>query len=103
MDKSINQAKHNIEFFRLLDKSFKDRYSDWKITVLFYIAIHFVKALATKKGINIGNNHSDIERNINPNASKPLMPITKTAYTNYNKLRRYSQSCSCLLYTSRCV
>lgn len=91
MQHYIDQAKHNQDFHDCIQENFNERFFDWKITVLFYIALHNVKALAAKKGIDIGHTHFEIENNISPKRHKGKMPISETAWTNYRNLFQYSQ------------
>lgn len=88
----ILQAKHNEKFHDCICEQFPDRFFDWKITVLFYQAIHYLKALAAQKGLNIGDTHFEIEQSINPDKKKTVMPITKGAWREYNALFQYSQT-----------
>lgn len=92
MQNHILQAEHNKKFHECICEQFPDRFFDWKITVLFYQAIHLLQALADKKGINIGDTHYEIERNINPDRQNPAMPLTKGAWREYNSLYQYSQT-----------
>jgi hypothetical protein len=92
MDRFLNQASHNEEFHNCICENFADKFYDWKITSLFYTAIHYLKALATKRGIDIGQTHHEIELNVNPDRHKPLMRITKGAWSEYKKLLQYSRT-----------
>ncbi len=92
MQNHILQAKHNEKFHDCICTEFPDRFFDWKITVLFYQAIHYLKTLAAQKGIDIGDTHYEIERNINPDRQSPKMAITKGAWREYNALYQYSQT-----------
>lgn len=93
MQKHIDQAIHNQELYDLISHHFKGRFLDWKITILFYIAIHYLKALAKLKGIqHLGSNHTEIGDNINPKSHNPRMPLTKDAYDNYKLLYKTSRS-----------
>jgi len=92
MQQHIEQARHNQALLDDLDKSFPDQYHDWKITILFYIAFHYLKALAASRRTNIGDNHREILANIKPPTigKYPKMPIQKGAFTNYSSLLNYS-------------
>lgn len=86
------QASHNKEFHDMACKHAPELYYDWKITCLFYVAIHYLKALAHKRKKDIGDHHHDINRNIKRGKHNPTMPISDTAYDNYMRLFHYSQS-----------
>lgn len=53
MDRFLNQATHNEEFHSCLCENFTEKFYDWRITSLFYTAIHYLKALALKRVIDI--------------------------------------------------
>ncbi len=92
MQKHLDQAIHNQEFHTCICDSFEEQFFDWKITVLFYVAIHCLKALAESKGIDIGSTHFDIEKNVNPEKYKPSMSISKNAWYEYRNLYNYSRT-----------
>ena len=92
MQQHLNQAKHNRDFHDCIQTQFEGQFCDWKITVLFYVAIHYLKALATKKGIYIGETHYDIEHNVNPDRNGAKMRITRNAWREYKNLFNYSRT-----------
>ena len=92
MDRFLKQASHNEEFHKCICENSSDRFYDWKITSLFYSAIHYLKALALKRAINIGQTHFEIEQNVNPDRPKPVMRITRGAWNEYKKLLQYSRT-----------
>ena len=94
MKEFLNHAVHNEKFHKnLVDLSPND-YSDWKVVCLFYISVHYLKALSKHRGKDIGESHKEINYNIGniSRNGKPTMPISATAYSNYMNLFRYSQS-----------
>ena len=92
MEKYLLQAAHNKDFHECIEHSFNDKFYDWKITVLFYIAIHCLKALASKLNIEIGETHREVEKNINPDRTPHSLPISRAAYKNYRDLYQYSKT-----------
>ncbi|WP_346319755.1 hypothetical protein [Chitinophaga sp. YIM B06452] len=80
MEPHINQANHNLQLHAILCERYSTQYFDWKITILFYVALHLLKALAKRKNIKIGQTHSDIESNCNPRRFKGKMPLTERAW-----------------------
>lgn len=92
MDKFLNQAHHNEDFHRCICKNFSDKFCDWKITSLFYIAIHYLKALALQRGIDMGQTHYEIEQNVNPKKDNASMRIKKGAWLEYKSLLNYSRT-----------
>lgn len=85
MSRHLNQAKHNEHFHNRLTGLCPDNF-DWKVTCLFYTANHFIKALAERRGIDIGNTHRDISYNISYLSPNVRMNIGKTPFRNYNRL-----------------
>lgn len=91
MQEYLNQANHNEQFHQTLCNLPTNDYTDWKITCLFYIAIHYLKALAKHRNKNIGKFHFEINKNIKSGKHNPAMPISDTAWQNYMNLFHYSQ------------
>ena len=92
MKQHLDQANHNQDFHDCIETQFTGQFYDWKITVLFYVAIHYLKAFASKKGIDIGETHFDIEHNVNPDRHNAKMRITKGAWREYKNLFNYSRT-----------
>jgi len=103
MQAHLVQIKHNQEFHTLIDSTYPGRFNDWKITILFYIANHSLKALASLNNIDIGNSHFDNFNNINPRMHNPLMPIDDKQYSRYRYLYKSSRSVryDCIIDPSR--
>lgn len=49
----LKKAKHNEQFLAALEKAFPNDFSDWKIVVIFYIAVHYIDAYFASNGIRI--------------------------------------------------
>lgn len=92
MSKFLKQAQHNEHFNKSLKDNFKEHYYDWKITSLFYIAIHYLKNLAEERGIDIGQIHEKIKLSVNPDKNNPAMRITRNAWYDYKQLLHYSRT-----------
>lgn len=95
MQQFIEQAKHNQLLHDTLHAAYPDQFNDWKITILFYVAIHYLKALAAKQKRSIGETHYDIKANIKPPrfaGDSPTMPLTLSAFNIYQDLLKYSQT-----------
>jgi hypothetical protein len=92
MQEFINQAKHNHVLHDSICEKYKETYYDWKITCLFYVAIHYLKALAKKRKKDIGSSHMEINNNIRTGTHNPSMAIQDTARQNYMNLFHYSQT-----------
>jgi hypothetical protein len=89
-------ALHNEEFHTATTKSYPDKYFDWKVVMIFYAGLHYVKGLAHQLNISIGESHMDIRNNIQPPKAnqriKPAMAFTKRAYDNYDLLYEASRN-----------
>lgn len=73
MEQFLQQVKHNENLYKILCDNHQNEFYDWKITCLFYCAFHLVQALAAKNNVNIGNNHTEIFKNLSPkNHNRPL-------------------------------
>jgi hypothetical protein len=92
MQQHLEQAAHNKSFHDLIESNFSEQFYDWKITVLFYIAIHYLKALASKRNIDIGETHYEIEQNVNPDRPNSKMKLTRGAWREYKNLFNYSRT-----------
>lgn len=92
MQEHIKQAEHNEDFHNSICSYSSNRFYDWKITCVFYIAIHYLKALASKNNVNIGTSHFDIEKSVSPQKNATIMPLSKNAWNNYRFLYRYSRT-----------
>jgi hypothetical protein len=92
MNTFLDQASHNEEFHTSLCETFNDKFYDWKITALFYCSIHYLKALAASRGIDIGSTHQEIENNVNPDKKYNKMAIKRWAWIEYRNLYKYSRT-----------
>jgi hypothetical protein len=92
MDEFAIHANHNHLFYDGICTQYPDTYFDWKITILFYVAFHYLKALAKHRKKEIGQHHVEINRNIRSGSHYPTMPISDRAYDNYMNLFHYSQT-----------
>jgi len=92
MQQHLDQASHNQAFHDCIVENFNDKFYDWKITVLFYIAIHCLKALAIKRNATIGVTHAEIEKSVNPDRQDATMKISRNAWREYRNLYNYSRT-----------
>jgi hypothetical protein len=88
----LDQAGHNLNFHSHIDSNFEKKFCDWQITVLFYVALHLLKALAASRSVNIGETHYDIENSVNPDRGNPVMRISRGAWREYKSLFNYSRT-----------
>lgn len=92
MQEHVTQAKHNHKFHDGVHECFEDNYFDWKITALFYTALHYIRAFIKSKNINPGTSHEDIDNQINPKKANSPIPVSVTCWENYRNLYHYSRA-----------
>lgn len=92
MKEYIAKAKHNESFHVDLCDNFRDKYFDWKITSLFYTAIHWIKVLADKENQEIGFTHKEVNQSINPFNSNATLRVSRGAYNCYLGLYKHSKT-----------
>lgn len=51
----LRQAKHNERFLSLIEDNYPDDFFDWKITVCFYIIVHYIDGFFLSHGISISD------------------------------------------------
>jgi hypothetical protein len=88
-DRCLNIIRHDFDTLTLLSQGAAANkppvdVSDWKCTILFYMACLYVRALAHQKGKDI---HRHIEARDWINAEKDLIPIARS----YRKLEERSR------------
>lgn len=88
----IQQANHNFDFHEVINKSHPDHYFDWKITCLFYVALHYMKAHIKNKNVDPGESHDEIAKLINPTNPDSKLKVSKTCWYNYRNLYQYSRT-----------
>lgn len=94
MNPHTEKALHNVAFLGDIETAFPTDYYDWKVTTLFYVALHLVHALAHQTNKQIGQTHDEVLRNIRPaivGKPKPAMPFSKTHYDMYYRLYELSR------------
>lgn len=90
MQKHLLQAEHNQNLHDCINTQFNGQFCDWQIVILFYVALHYLKALAAHRKINIGSTHEEIESCVNPYRNDAIMRISKSAWNCYRNLKKYS-------------
>jgi hypothetical protein len=60
--------------------------------VLFYTALHYIKAYYKSKNINIWETHFEIEKSISPFIPNSPYKVNKTCCSSYKALFRYSHT-----------
>ncbi|MFI5153552.1 MAG: hypothetical protein ACHQET_09480 [Chitinophagales bacterium] len=88
MQRYLEQAQRNEELHGILCTNHPDRFFNWKIMALHYSAFHYLKALAAKKNIEIGDTQHAIDKSCNPDNNSTLMPLQKDVWLLYEELQR---------------
>ena len=91
-DFHFNQIEHNKSLLEYLDQEFPDDFFDWKITILFYNAVHYWGALACFCNINVGS-HEERAESFDPNRNATY-PAPGVSWKTYGKLKRIRRDCS---------
>lgn len=92
MQEYIDKARHTQDLHDFISEKVPGKYSDWKITLLFYVAIHLLKAFAAKRGVDIGNTHERINSNLNPGSKNKVIEIERGMWDEYFSLYQYSRN-----------
>jgi hypothetical protein len=81
------QARHNEAFLGNLEENFPDFFNDWKITVVFYTALHLVLAFAEHSGVKIGNEHKELFKAMKARGSEiPNLDVDEECASDYGSL-----------------
>lgn len=83
VQKHYKQAVHNYRFFCEVHSKLPQAFYDWKITVLFYTAIHLLRALLAEREAEIESSHFALRGAINPKNPHAESPVKKHCYNSY--------------------
>lgn len=89
VDDHIAQAKRNLVFLSSINNSVRDCY-DWRVTVCFYTALHFVNAYLATFGQQY-RKHSDVNFAINYNNLTSPAKLPEDEYLSYMALQSLSR------------
>lgn len=92
MKRHLEQVNHNQEFLAVIEGHSPEKYFDWKITIVFYSALHYLRGLEKLKKLTIPNSHKDMFENINPKLKGAIMPVSKDCYEAYRDLYNLTRS-----------
>ena len=88
----LTQVKHNEDFLAIIENHCPQTYFDWKVTVVFYSGLHYLRGLEKLRKLDIGIKHKDLFYHINPNKKDALMPVDQAVYDCYSDLFNLSIS-----------
>lgn len=87
----LKQAKHNANFLQSVENQWADAFFDWKITLKFYVALHFMRAWVVQKGVIVPlESHFAFHKELNPSNAQAKCPLPKPIFDAYYLL--YAQS-----------
>lgn len=87
MHNHLDQAKHNERFLTEVERSFPLIYNDWKITIVFYAALHYLRAYASFRGVIIPESHDGMRRAMGSGQpSGPKLDIDESCSKSYRVL-----------------
>jgi len=86
MKKHLKKAEYNERFLAEVEKWHPNTFFDWKITVVFYIAVHYIDAYLASHKIYC-NDHQQRRYEI----EEGLYNVTQLCLDNYNNLYRVSR------------
>src|ERR1035437_9299301 len=92
----IEKAIKNCKFLEAIETHLPDDFFEWKITVVFYIAVHSVRALLKAKyKTYVGSSHKAIDNVIKSDGTYPF-PLKQ--YRAYQALYVYSRDARYKVY-----
>lgn len=85
------QAVSNENFLAIVETNNPSDFYDWKITIIFYCGLHYMKSYAMTKGINL-ESHTDFnEKTISQGTGvRPELIIDRKIRSDYINLRGLS-------------
>ncbi len=86
MREHTDQVAHNLALLKALDKQFPTDYFDWKVTIVFYTALHGLRAYEKFKKVRIAKGHKFLYEHSDPTNPNAVNPISQRAFDAYNLL-----------------
>lgn len=85
------QAVSNEKFLEIVEANNPSIFHDWKITIIFYCGLHYMKSYAMTKGIDL-ESHKDFNEKTNSQGTgvRPELLIDGKIRSNYINLRGLS-------------
>lgn len=87
----LSQATQNRQFHDALCTSYPDHYYDWKVTVCFYEALHYLDSYCCEKGETSLNTHRKREIQLNPRNQSEGLKLSNGAWNLYSFLLEESK------------
>jgi hypothetical protein len=87
MKSRLKKAKYNEDFLTKFEELLPNDYFDWKITVVFYIAVHYIDAYFLSHGTGI-NSHESRRNTMEHHHSA----LSEDCIDNYDNLYRLARN-----------
>lgn len=84
----IEKAKHNENFLSNVEL---EKFSDWYVTVCFYIALHYVNAFISVSLKSGFCSHEKVKQIIHPDGKIVNLRIDRNVYLDYLELQNLSR------------
>jgi hypothetical protein len=90
MKSHIERARANESFLIFIDQNGGDDFVEWKMTVLFYTGLHYLRAFLKFNKIPTPHSHKETDFLINPAYKTAKLPFPQKQYDYYNTLYQNS-------------
>ena len=84
----LRQAQHNEQFLTTLDPAVTP-YLDWAVTVIFYAALHYIRALAARHQFMNISRYGELDRVFE---RLPVFRHNRAVYADYRQLKDDSRA-----------
>jgi hypothetical protein len=95
-EEHIRQCEKNIAFYNFINST-NDDYSDWKVTVLFYVVVHLVNAHLAKTCNLHFQSHEEVKNALNPENKLSLAKLSEDSFYSYRQIQILSRKSRYLL------
>ncbi len=93
MENHLRQATHNEGLLNHLEASCPESFNDWKVTLVYYLALHQLRAYCRFKHVMVGRSHKDLEVAMkNQGASVPNLDVDRECTDAYMLLESVSRA-----------
>jgi hypothetical protein len=93
MDNHLLQVTHNEGLLAHLETTCPRSFNDWKVTLVYYIALHQMRAFGKFMHVSIGRSHKDLEVAMkNQGASVPNLDVDRECADSYMILESVSRA-----------
>lgn len=90
--KYFKQAISNENFLLSIERSFSKDFFDWKTTVAFYSALHYIKSYALTKGVVLSDHSDTFKKLYSQQGKSPTLKIDSKIVSCYRNLFRLAHS-----------